>query len=108
MHTKIGFLQSELHSKKLQRLLETNEKHLDGKMDDLMKKVDQATMSYVHLLQSVNMINTSVISLKDKIVQIKSKQEHLILQQSEMQKAQHQLVSRQDQLFFNKIKFRAV
>jgi len=92
-------LQSELNSEKLQRLLEANEKRLDSKMDDLMKKVDQATMSYVHLLQNVNIINTSVVSLKDEIVQIKSKQEHLILQQNEMQKAQNLLVSRQDQLF---------
>ena len=35
---KIGSLQSELHSEKLQRVLLSKEKCLDGKMDDLMKK----------------------------------------------------------------------
>ena len=96
---KIGSLQSELHSEKLQRVLESNEKHLDGKMDDLMKKVDQATMGYVNLMQTVKMVNSSIMSVTEEIVQIKLKQEHLLLQQNEMHKAQHQLVSRQDQLF---------
>jgi len=53
-------------------------------------------MGYVNLMQTVNMINSSIMSVKEEI---QLKQEHLLLQQNEMHKAQHQLVRRQDQLF---------
>ena len=65
-------------------------------MDDIAKKVDQSTTNYLQMLEKVN---TNISNLKDEMIQIKSKQENMFMQQNEIQKAQHQLINRQNQLF---------
>ena len=93
---KIGNLQSQLQSEKQQRLMDAIERSVNAKMDDTAKKVDQSTTNYLQMLEKVN---TNISNLKDAMIQIKSKQENMFMQQNEIQKAQHQLVNRQNQLF---------
>ena len=51
---KIGTLQLQLQSEKQQRLMDVIERNINAKMDDIAKKVDQSTMNYLQLLQTVN------------------------------------------------------